>query len=268
MKKIILATFVLCLALSCEKKDDPFNDFQSSTLIRQIGESEEFMQIFTYNSSGEIYEYLQRYMYCKYQYNDKQQLTKVEISQTVNPLSCAIIPGASLEDGDDPRKVPPSRITQFEYNTNGNLNQKDIYFVNEGVQQRIQYFTFEYENNMIKKVNSYNNQDILTQYSTFEYDSRGNVVKEDSYYIDQDENATLNFTSIFELDNKKNPFRIFKNEGAPGRNTNPNNILKETTTYFYDGASDSYSNEYVYDYNVDGFPIKVNDVVYIYGEDQ
>ena len=58
-RSFLMLTIPLLLLLSCEKEnteDEVYEDFQSSTLLRQIGETEEDMQIFTYYNTGKIFE--------------------------------------------------------------------------------------------------------------------------------------------------------------------------------------------------------------------
>lgn len=124
MKNAFLYTIALALALSsCEKnKQEPvYDDYQSSTLLRQIGESESEMQILTYYNTGKIFEHLSRYSYRKYIYNSDQKLEKIEVSLSSNPLSCAIIHGTNFEDGGDPRKAPISQYIEIKYSDEGKI---------------------------------------------------------------------------------------------------------------------------------------------------
>ena len=73
-------------------------------------------------------------------------------------------------------------------------------------------------------------------------------------------------TKIYEYDNKINPYRVFVCEGIPGKYTNSNNIVKETTVS-YNGTSQSLNstiNEYTY--NSLDYPVKINKLVCIYGK--
>lgn len=270
MKKVFYVSFLFLVLLSCEKeKDNIIEDYQSETLIRQIGETEEFMQIFTYYNTRNIYEYLQRFTYRKYIYNNREQLEKIEIAQSFNPLSCAIIPGTSFADGDDPRNAPIGHYIEFEYTTDNKIKRRSHYFMVEEKSELMSYEVFDYDDNFVTRINIFNIQDELTQFHDFEYDMSGNVSVEDYYFYSVDSiNATLASRREFEYDNKLNPFQVFDVEGFPGRGTNPNNITKEITSYFYNNEQDSYSTEYNYEYNALGFPVLVNDVEYIYGEDE
>lgn len=269
MKRIYPLAFLILIFLSCEKvKNDVDKDYQSSTLIRQIGETEDQMQIFTYHNNGKIYEYLQRFGYNKYIYNDQNQLIKIEIAQSINPLSCAIIPGTTFTDGDDPRKAPVGRYVEFEYTSDNKIKRRLNYHILDGSAELLNYEEFEYENNRVKRISFFNIKNELTYYRIFEYDNNENVLSVENYYYSDVSNVTLESRQVYEYDNKHNPFQVFKVEGTPGRNTNNNNITKETYSYYYENEETLNITNFQYEYNELEYPILVNNVEYIYGKDE
>jgi len=269
MNRIFLFALVLILFFNaCDKEGDlVYEDFQGNTLIRQIGETEDEMQVITYYNTGYIFEHLQRFSYRKFIYNQKNQLIKIEIALSFNPLSCAIVPGASFTDGDDPRKAKIGRYLEFEYSNEGKLKRRNFYFINDDNPQLTNYEEYEYNNDYIVKINVFNPQDQLTHYSTYSYDSNGNVSEVEFHYM-QDGDAKLQTRVLYEYDDKNNPFKVFAVEGTPGVNTNKNNITKQTTMYYYGEEEQSDTVEYTYEYNDLGYPVKANNVEYTYGEEQ
>ncbi len=72
----------------------------------------------------------------------------------------------------------------------------------------------------------------------------------------------------YEFDNKRNPYFPFKKLLNPGRETNLNNITKETYTLYGEipkGIERVQITTHTYDYNELGYPIKVDgETVYEY----
>lgn len=270
MNKIILPTAVLLLLIcSCEKESElVYEDYQSSTLLRQIGNSEEDMVIITYYNSAQVFEHLQRFSYEKYIYNSQNQLERIDIAMTLNPLSCAIIPGTSFEDGDDPRKASVGQYVEFSYSDDGIVESTYHYFINDETPRLMSYNEFVYDEGKVIRTNMFNPADELTQYFTYSYDEYGNVSEEEYYFLLDLENASLQRRIKYEYDDKINPFKVFSAKGTPGIFTNSNNITKQTAFEYYSVEEQSYTIENSYEYNDLGFPVKVNNVDYIYGKDE
>ncbi len=266
MKRSFLFILIIFPLLNACEKEPAFEDFQREDLIRQIGTSELDMQVFTYYNTTYIFEYLTRFSYRKYLYNNQNQLERIEIAQSLNPLSCAIIPGTDFEEGDDPRHAKIGQFIEFEYSGTGNPAKKRSYFNNEDVEQLMTYEIFEYQGDKVVRIDIYNPQDQLTHYYTYQYDSLGNVEQEDYYTMLEGTEAILQSRILSEFDAMHNPFRVFAVEGTPGINTNTNNITRQTTLYYYADEVESYTMENEYEYNDLGYPIRANNLEYIYGE--
>lgn len=267
MKRYFLPVIIIYLMLSACEKDPAFEDFQSETLIRQIKATEEDMQVFTYYNTGYIFEFLTRFTYRKYLYKDHNQLDRIEIAMSLNPLSCAIIPGTDFEEGDDPRQARIGQFIEFDYSDAGRLTTKRFYLIQDDVEQLMNYEKFEYQENRVIRKDVYNPQDQLTHYYTYQYDSLGNVEQED-YYSNQEDVAVLQSRTLSEFDDMHNPLRVFAVEGTPGTNTNENNIVRQTIQYYYTEATESYTITNEYDYNDLGYPIRSNSLEYVYGEEE
>ena len=266
MKGSLLLVVTLMLFFNSCEKESVYEDYQSSTLLRQVRGSEEDMQVLTYYNTGYIFEHLDRFSYRKFLYNPQNQLIKIEIAMSFNPLSCAIIPGTDFEDGGDPRKAKMNQYIDYEYSDNGNLKTKNSYFIIDGNNQLMNHSEYEYENEQVVKIKVFNPQDQLSQYYTYLYDSTGNVSKEEYYYTQEGAEAILQTRILYEYDDMNNPFKIFAVEGTPGISTNSNNITKQTIIDYYTEGDQSHTVENSYEYNDLGYPVKANSYEYIYGE--
>jgi hypothetical protein len=111
-------------------------------------------------------------------------------------------------------------------------------------------------------------QNELSHYIDYFYDEKGNLIKETQYRALSAGAAELLTTTEYEFDNMQNPFLSFKRLLTPGRFTNPNNIVKETYTGYFevDKQTPSVSvRSNSYEYNDRGYPVKVNgEAEYVY----
>ena len=64
--------------------------------------------------------------------------------------------------------------------------------------------------------------------------------------------------TTYKYDDKKNPFRIFKDTGSPGLYTNMNNVIETNSTLYLDvpGIDKYTTNTTSYEYNEKGYPVK------------
>jgi hypothetical protein len=108
----------------------------------------------------------------------------------------------------------------------------------------------------------------VSGYIDFIYDDNGNLVKRLHYWIPSNGAPELQSTIEYEFDNHTNPYQSLKSLMLPGKNTNPNNIVKETYTihgeiYFW--FEKVQVTENTYKYNSQGFPVSKNGIEnYIY----
>ena len=100
------------------------------------------------------------------------------------------------------------------------------------------------------------------------YDNNENIIKQTKYFKSSEGIAELSTTTEYEYDNMHNPYLAFKRLITPGIYTNPNNITKETYTLNFDvdpSIEKVQITERTYEYNANGYPIKVNGVTeYVY----
>jgi len=159
--------------------------------------------------------------------------------------------------------LPKSITHELIYNGNGELNRK--YYIRTG-DPNTEYVEFQYENDLVVRESGFYN-DQLRSYSELSYDDRGNLVKKLRYDVTDSGIARLSTTTEYELDYHSNPFKAFKRLVTPGIYTNANNIIKETTTIHYeaDPSIPIQVVENAYDYNSNGYPVKVNGITeYVY----
>jgi hypothetical protein len=263
MKKHALLVIVVFLCFtSCKKDEVTENLCYSSTLISQVNSGKFAVHGLTYNSNCLIYESTEPYLYKKYSYDDQNILKKVEVAYSFNPFSCVMIPGLSQES--DPRKASISEFSEFEYDDALRLTKKSNYFINNGNLQLTSYQTYDYENDKIVKLSTFNPQGGLNQYHNYTYDEKGNITRDDLYT----NNSVIKLVStiLYEFDNKNNPYQVFACEGKPGRNSNPNNIIAETSVS-YEGTFESLHNSInVYEYNTLDYPVRINQLDCVYGK--
>jgi hypothetical protein len=264
MKKYLLFIIVVFLCFtSCKKENKNENLYFSDTLLSQVNLGELAVHGITYNSNYLIYESTEPFTYKKFSFNDQNVLTKVEVAYSFNAFSCAMIPGQSLES--DPRKAKISEYSEFEYDNGQRLTKKSTYFINNGNPQLNYYQTYDWQNGRIVKVNMFSSQGNLTQYHSYAYDDNGNVLRDDLYNI-VNSVSKLSSTIICEFDNKINPYQVFTAEGIPGKSSNKNNIISETSVYYNGTAESRTTNLNAYEYNSMDYPVRINKMDCIYGK--
>jgi hypothetical protein len=262
MKNLFLLSFIFIAFLSCNKEKSA-NPCTDNSLIRKVKSGDFELQQLTYNGNCQIYESIEPYVYTKYSYDQSGRLTKAEQAVSLG-LSCSMLPGASGEKVIDPRKAKISIYSVFEYDSSGRLQTKSDYYINDSP-QLLSVNKYEYIGNQIVKLNIVNPDNSLEQYDSYTYDNKGNIVRDDNYMVSNGTEATLSRSTEYEFDDRINPFFIFALTGEPGLNTNSNNITKETTTYYNAGTEYQNIIEYQIEYNTAGYPVKINDKTFLYG---
>jgi hypothetical protein len=172
--------------------------------------------------------------------------------------------GADGEIFTDPKKAKVTSYVTIEYNPNGTIHKKTRFFNSADSYKQVSYEIYNYLNSKVVKIENFDNINTLVDYTTYDYDEKGNV-QSSNYYLMIAGGAILKQTLTYQYDKKLNPFRFFSFDGTPGLHTNLNNVTTEKrTTYDRDNKLE-YSTNYTMEYNDLGYPIKVNDKNYIYG---
>ena len=259
--KLLIIIGFLCFT-TCKKEDKNENLCYSSTLVSQINSGDLAVHGLTYNSNCLIYESTEPYLYKRFSYDAQNILNRVEVAYSFNPFSCVMIPGQSPES--DPRKASVSEYSEFEYDDALRLIKKSNYFINNGNPQLTSWQTYGYENGNIVKLSTFNTQGQLIQYHDYKYDDNSNITRDDLYT----NNSVIKLvkTMIYEFDNKNNPYQVFACEGDPGKYTNKNNIIKETSISYFGTAESRNTRLIVYEYNSLEYPVKINELDCIYGK--
>ena len=94
----------------------------------------------------------------------------------------------------------------------------------------------------------------------YKYDGRGNLIKRILYQVSKSGKKELIQKTIFKFDNNYNPYKAMNNLMVPGKYTNHNNVIKETTSNYYliDNMEDDINTiELSYEYNKYDYPIAV-----------
>jgi hypothetical protein len=263
MKKVILAPMIALMLFSC-KKEPVAVPCNSEVLLIQVKADNAPVQELTYKGCY-LYESVEEYSYKRYTYNSQNLLVKTEQALLFDPSSCYIQPGAmDNRSVTNPRKAKFNQYYTYEYDSSLRLIKKSYYFINSGSSQLINYRTFQYDRGYINRSNLYSPQNQIAAYTLYTYNDNGNVTKEELYMIENGVDFNLYSEDKYEYDTKYNPFHVFAIEGIPGINTNKNNILKETLTYFYEEGTDEHTIQYSLEYNELGYPSKINNKEYIY----
>ncbi len=216
---------------------------------------------FVYNSDGKIAEKESLYFYERYIY-DKERLVKIESAMDPAMLSS----NSSVFNKTELMTSENSVISSYsilKYDQKEKLSGIETYFDKDGTGDFVytSMQDFEYNGQLISKCNLYNAQGEITQYHTYEYDNRGNVKNEKyySYLFLQSTSPQIVSEASFEYDDKKNPFAIFRSTGRIGMTSNTNNIIEVHSKSYTNtpGIPDTSIGKTSYEYNPDGYPVKV-----------
>ncbi len=245
------------LFISCEK-DDFSNNNTEGILLKEVIAGEEVYYRFTYTNSNQILEEKSKFHYTKHTYNSRNQLIQSDHywdERIVSSSSFVLDEAMKRTEWVSPENTERDTYKTFEYNRNG-LCLKSVF---NGTKD--DFTTFSYKNGRIARRTSYH-ENKATVFDNYFYDDNGNMIKTERFYILPNGESELATTTEYKFDNKHNPYYSFHKLIIPGRNTNTNNIVKETYTLHFevdDSVEPVQITEYQYEYNSNGFPVKRND---------
>lgn len=260
MKKVWIVILISILFASCEKSGDPIVQQNPNGLLARVLISGKPYQEFSYTNSGLIYEEKSWGRYSKYSYNDLDQLVKGEhyCDPALYSSSTYVIAEAQKrKEWANPKKVPRSTTNTFSYSTDGKFAEANFNGAN-GNQSSTKYELNE-KGQVSKDV--FYNEGKPSGYTDYSYDKSGNLIREKHYFISADGKTRLSNETEYEFDTKKNPYFPFNKLIFPGRNTNRNNITKETYTLYGEiplGIERVQIKIHTYEYNDLGYPVKVD----------
>lgn len=262
MKAITKITFLLLVVfLSACQKEDIVTSPADGTLLKEIYIGDHLSYIYTYNDARQLAEQKSMWSYTKYNYRNNKLVSNDLYLDNRILSSCSYV----LEEAEkrtewvNPQNTEKEATIEYFYKGNKLVKSTMLYG----------YSSFSYDSNgHITRQALHEPDGKESGYIDFFYDSKGNVVKRLQYSVSSDGKETLDTTTIYEFDDKNNPYRAFGLLTPPGENTNPNNIIKETYTIHFevdDFIEKVQVKEYSYQYNDNGYPVsRNNETKFIY----
>ena len=260
MSRTLLMLFISLLFFSCEKDRQPIIENGDNPLLSKVSIGSEIYEVYTYNEANLLTEEKSKFRYARHSYNSLNQLIESDFYWDISMASSdsrVIEAAMNRKEWVSPENTPKSVSHKFEYDSKGQVLLK--YFIrttgNNG-----DLIEFHYENDRIVRSTGDNNNSI-SGYTEYQYDESGNVIRQTRYTVSSPGIAELSTTTDYEYDKMHNPFQSFRRLITPGIYTNPNNIIREIYTLHFDagpGIEKVQITDYTYEYNVRGYPVKVN----------
>jgi hypothetical protein len=269
MKTKILSLCIFCVAISFSCKKDEYlkMDSADALLLSQIVIDKTPSFEYTYNSAKLINEEKSKFAYSVNHYNDLNQLTTADYYANFDILSNnPQVAEAAMNQKSwfTPTKSNLTGTIKYEYNDKGQLI-KSIYTPSAGSPQSSQFSYNEDENINDQRLYW---EDNLVGHIEYLYDFAGNLVEETLFTVSATGGEELNTTTVYDYDNKQNPYKLISRLMTPGINTNSNNITMETQTIHLSAAQGGdivVVTKNSYKYNTSGYPIAKNgNFEYIY----
>ena len=252
MKQTLFLTILISgMVLSSCQKDDKLaiEKPQTTTLLSKVVVDGMTQNEFTYNGDNLLTEEKHKFYYIKHSYADK---TLFASSDYYYDFSLDTMKTNAWVTAENSQK---SLSKVFEYVDNDKF--KIVY--NRPGDNTSEYSEFAYAGDKIVKQTMYLDNK-MSGHIDYVYDEKGNLAKKTKYVLSTGD-IQLMTTTVYEYDDKINPYNGFKKVVDPGVNTNANNIVKETYTILYTTAPSVEKVQvslYAYAYNDKGYPLKVN----------
>ena len=267
MKKNLLIFIITIFFISCEKDRQSIPENTDIPLISKVLIGDEIYKEYSYNDANLLIEEKSKFHYSRHFYNNNNQLVSSDIYWDIriaSSNSSVLEEAMNREEWVNPDNTPKSISHVLEYDPEKHIIRKSFIRPTGNNNDIVE---FQYENDRVVKSTGYYNNSI-SGYTDYQYDEYGNVIRQTKYTILSTGVTELTTTTEYEYDNKHNPYQSFKRLVTPGIYTNPNNIIKETYTLNFDvdpSIEKVQITERTYEYNVDGYPIKVNgETEYVY----
>jgi len=235
-------------------------------ITKKIVSGELFYE-YVYNDANLMTAERTKFHYTRHNYDEKNQLISSEfyIDPAMWSSSSSVVEEAmNRKEWVDPSNTEKSLTIEFEYDNNGLLTRTEY---SRPSVTNSEFSEFEWENGRITRKTMYWNA-AVSGYIDYFYDTEGNHIRQERYHVPDNGIPVWSTTTEFEFDNKHNPFQSFWRLTTPGINTNPNNIMKETYTLHFEvdqWTQKVQVTQYHYEYNQQGYPVKVNgDLEYVY----
>lgn len=254
-------------AISCDKDNDLVVEVNPTGLLSRILIYGEPYMEFSYTASGLISEEKSWGSYSNYTYNYLDQLVKSEHyydPALVSSSSYVIAEAQKRKEWANPLNIPKSVTNTYSYPTTGQFIERYVDRVN-GTRS---YAKYELNEKGLLSKHIFYDDNNPSGHIDYLYDEQGNLTHRMHYFTSADGKSNLSNETKYEFDNKRNPYLPFKKLLNPGRETNLNNITKETYTLYGEipkGIERVQITTHTYEYNELGYPIKVDgEMVYEY----
>lgn len=267
MKKIAIVLFFSLLFFSCGKEWPLIVENTDILLLSKVLIGGESCMEYMYNDANLLTEEKSKFHYTKHNYSHNNLLSTSEFYMDpamFSSNSTVVEASMNRKEWVNPDNTAKSLTKGFEYDGNEQLTR--ITFSRPSVSNS-EFSEYTIENGRIIRQTMYW-QNVKSYYIDYKYDENGNLTKESKYYVSSSGNEELLTTNEYEYDNMHNPFQAFKRLMAPGKYTNPNNILKDTYTIFFEVDQWTQKVQITnnsYKYNDSGYPVQVNgEAEYVY----
>ena len=262
LKSVGLLVYLVLMAmvLSCTKESIVQNSMDSKRIKNHLVDGK-IVSTNIYDDAGRMVEVNSTVFYVGYSYDSNNRLAKLESAFDLSP-------GSGLSSIYFPNM--PERPKVFMTSQNSTVDRYDLYrWDKKGRLSKIECFQknpnngkfectsvsdYEYDGS-VTKMKSYNEKGELFQYDVtyHTYDHRGNLTNEKTLT----ETGLLKQEISYKYDEFKNPLRGLCFFGIPGEFSNVNNIIEKSITFSYYDEYITNKTTYAYQYDDDGYPIKV-----------
>ena len=263
MQKSVKILFIILIASlsACEKENSGFINSDHSGLLYQVKFDSELYLEYTYNESNQITEEKSKLHYTRHNYQNGKLLSS---DYYIDPgmyssSSYAVEAAMNRKEWVNPTNTQKNSTKTYSHDKNGRIIKSENNL-------EICEYSFD-DNNRISRQTFYHDN-ARAGYIDYEYDDNDNLLKRLHYWISASGVPELQTTTLYEFDNKPNPYKYFSSLMIPGRYTNTNNIVKETYQIHFEvdkSINKVQITNNTYTYNLQGYPIVKNDSeIYMY----
>jgi hypothetical protein len=264
---LFISILLIPAFLSCRKDDIEIPATSTTPLITRVKSADQPVNEYIYDGKNLVSTEKGIYNFITHSYNDLTQLVTSDyysaegmLSKDQQALEIALNRKGLLNFADS--KI--GATLKFEYNSSGQL-VTTRYTPVAGTGREHSEFSYDINDRIARQKLFWDKK--ATGYIDFMYDGRGNLISEKVYSISSSGVEELNTTTHYEFDNYKNPYRSFYKLVTPGINTNPNNIIKETSIIHFkpgEGTDIVQVTTTAYTYNSKGYPVRKGTLDYVY----
>ncbi|MCG6189044.1 hypothetical protein [Maribellus maritimus] len=261
--QVLLSPIVFLFLLSCEKEPVLRPGFSGDgTLLKEVKISGETYYTYTYNDAGFVLEEKSKFHYSKHKYNSSNQLVHSDNywdERIASSSSYVLEEAMNRTEWVSPENTERDSYSILYYDRSGQLERSETFRVKNSYTS---FLTYSYNTKGRINRRTFYSNNRPSSYDEYHYDAEGNLVKTERYNMLSKDNNELRTTTEYEFDDKHNPYYCFRGLMIPGRNTNLNNIVKETYTIHFevdDYIEPVQITEYEYEYNSEGYPVKRSD---------